>query len=65
MGQAAGTAAALAAEMNAINVRDVSVQELRAVMAADGMELDPGRHKAFAPDDTRLDNDDTAAEPIS
>jgi len=65
MGQAAGTAAALAVEMSAKNVRDVSVQELRAVMAADGMELDPGRHKAFAPDDTRLDNDDTAAEPIS
>ena len=61
MGQAAGTAAALAVESNAKNVRDVSVQELRAVLVTDGMVLDPRRHKAFAPDDSRLDSDDASA----
>jgi hypothetical protein len=58
MGQAAGTVAALAAEMQAADLRDVPVQTLRATLAATGMELDPRRHKAFAPHDTRFDPDE-------
>ncbi len=58
MGQAAGTAVALATEMKARDVREVQVQTLRSTLAADGMELDPKRHKAFAPHETRLDPDD-------
>lgn len=58
MGQAAGTAVALAVEMGVRDVRAVPVSTLRGVLTANGMELDPGRHKAFAPHDTRLDRDD-------
>ena len=58
MGQAAGTAAALAVEVQAHDIREVPVQTLRATLAADGMELDPRRHKTFAPHDTRLAPDD-------
>jgi hypothetical protein len=58
MGQAAGTAAALAIERGARDVRDVPVSDLRGVLAAEGMELDPAKHRAFAPQDTRLDEDD-------
>jgi len=60
MGQAAGTAAALAVEMQAHDMREVPVQALRSTLTAEGMELDPRRHKAFAPHDTRLDPDDIA-----
>jgi hypothetical protein len=52
MGQAAGTAAAIAIEGRAANIRDVNVQRLRGELAAAGMELDPFRHRAFAPDKT-------------
>lgn len=60
MGQAAGTAAALAIEMGVRNLRDVPMDKLRNTLIADGMELDPRRHEAFAPHDTRLDHDDRA-----
>ena len=60
MGQAAGTAAALAVEMGRRNVRDVPTAMIRATLSADGMELDPRRHRPFAPHDTRLDEDDVA-----
>ncbi len=49
MGQAVGTAAALALEGGLDDVRQVDVPALRAVLAAAGMELDPRRHEAFAP----------------
>ncbi|MDO8587571.1 MAG: FAD-dependent oxidoreductase [Armatimonadota bacterium] len=49
MGQAAGTAAALAVERGVEDVRMVDVSELRRVLTADGMELDPRRHEAFPP----------------
>ncbi len=58
MGQAAGEATALAVEMGLRDVRDVPVSVLRELLTADGMELDPKRHRAFAPHDTRLDGDD-------
>lgn len=58
MGQAAGTAAALAIETETGDLRDIDVPRLREVITTDGMELDPTRHKAFAPNDTRLDSDD-------
>jgi len=49
MGQAAGTAAALALETGAGDIRALDVACLRAALAAAGMELDPARHQAFAP----------------
>lgn len=52
MGQAAGTAAALAA--NLPDIRQLPVGELRALLAAEGMELDPGKHTPFALHNTRL-----------
>jgi glycine/D-amino acid oxidase-like deaminating enzyme len=52
MGQAAGTAAALALEAAVDDVRQVDVNALRAALTADGMELDPRRHQAFAPEVT-------------
>jgi glycine/D-amino acid oxidase-like deaminating enzyme len=58
MGQAAGTAAALAVETSARDIRDVAIADLRAILAADRVELDPNKHKAFAPHDTRLEEDD-------
>jgi hypothetical protein len=58
MGQAAGTAAALAVERGLSNIRDLPILDLREVLAADGVELDPGKHNPFAPHDTRLDEDD-------
>ena len=50
MGQAAGTAAALAVENRASDIRMVDVSELRRVLTESGMELDPRKHKAFGPD---------------
>jgi hypothetical protein len=58
MGQAAGTAAAIAVENNLDDIRDVSIPRLRAILTADGIELDPAKHQAFAPQNTRLDDDD-------
>jgi len=52
MGQAAGTAAALAVERGVADIRTVDVAELRKVLIADGMELDPRRHQAFGPGET-------------
>jgi hypothetical protein len=48
MGQAAGTAAALALEHGVEDIRDIRVTQLRAELAASGVELDPARHKPFA-----------------
>ncbi len=59
MGQAAGTAAALAVAAEATAIRDVPVDRLRAALAADGVELDPTRHVAFAPHETRLECGDS------
>jgi hypothetical protein len=58
MGQAAGTAAALAVEVRVHDVREVPVPTLRSTLAADGIELDPRRHQAFALHSTRLGPDD-------
>ncbi|MGC9469363.1 MAG: FAD-dependent oxidoreductase, partial [Anaerolineae bacterium] len=52
MGQAAGTAAALVVEGGRAGVRDVDIEVLRAALREDGMELDPHRHNAFAPEIT-------------
>ncbi|TVP75811.1 MAG: FAD-dependent oxidoreductase [Puniceicoccaceae bacterium] len=61
MGQAVGTAAALAVEQGAGNIREVSIESLRATLAADGMELDPSKHHAFAPDQSDFDEDEENA----
>jgi hypothetical protein len=58
MGQAAGTAAALAVENGINNIRDVPISVLRNALTADGIELDPAKHQAFAPQNTRFDADD-------
>ena len=39
------------------DIRLISIRGLRDALTANGMELDPGKHKAFAPHDTRLDKD--------
>jgi hypothetical protein len=49
MGQAAGTATALALEHDADDMRTVDVAELRRELSAAGMQLDPARHEPFAP----------------
>ncbi len=48
MGQAAGTAAALAVEHGVEDIRDISIARLRAELTASGVELDPAKHKSFA-----------------
>lgn len=58
MGQAAGTAAALAVERGVAELREVPVSALRSVLAADGIQLDPRHHQAFAPHNTRLGKDE-------
>jgi glycine/D-amino acid oxidase-like deaminating enzyme len=50
MGQAAGTAAALALEGGVEDVRAVDVSALQAILEAHGMVLDPRQHEAFAPE---------------
>lgn len=50
MGQAAGTAAAMAAEQALGDFRELDVDGLRADLAAHGVELDPRKHAAFAPE---------------
>lgn len=44
--------------MKARDVREVPAQRLRAALSADGLELDPSRHTAFAPHESRLDPND-------
>jgi hypothetical protein len=60
VGQAAGTATALAVEAGATNIRDMAPAEIRTILTADKVELDLHKHEAFAPHDTRLDKDDVA-----
>jgi hypothetical protein len=48
MGQAAGTAAAMALEAGARNIRELSAAALRQQLRQDGMELDPAKHAAFS-----------------
>ncbi len=50
MGQAAGTAAALAVEARVTDVRDIDIDVLQADLARGGMELDPAQHVAFSPE---------------
>ena len=52
MGQAAGTAAALAVESGTDDIRHLDITALRAQLSRDGMELDPRKHKSFAPEVT-------------
>jgi hypothetical protein len=52
MGQAAGTAAALAVEAGIDDIRHLNIAALRAQLSRDGMELDPHKHKSFAPEVT-------------
>ncbi|MCH8514427.1 MAG: FAD-dependent oxidoreductase [Kiritimatiellae bacterium] len=63
MGQAVGSAAALATELRTDNIRKVPMETLRAALTADGMELNPAKHRAFAPDNSDFDEDDEA--PVS
>ncbi len=60
MGQAAGTAVALAIERDEADVRDIPMGQLREALASDGVELDPRKHERFAHHDTRLESDDLA-----
>ena len=48
MGQAVGTAAALALEAGARNIRELPAAALRRQLQQDGVELDPARHTAFS-----------------
>lgn len=48
MGQAVGTAAAMALELGIADVRQLSVDDLRAELRASGIELDPRRHRAYS-----------------
>jgi hypothetical protein len=57
MGQAAGTAAALAVEAGIVDIRELDVIALREQLSKDGMELDPRQHKSFAPEVTPLPED--------
>jgi hypothetical protein len=50
MGQAAGTAAAMAIEAQHRDIRQLDVAQLRAQLSLDSMELAPRRHTAFAPE---------------
>jgi hypothetical protein len=52
IGQAAGTAAALAIETNITDIRELDVPMLRKQLEIDGFDLDPGNHKPFAPEIT-------------
>jgi hypothetical protein len=50
MGQAAGTAMAMARESGHTEIRRLDPAGLRRQLAADGIELDPQKHRAFAPE---------------
>jgi hypothetical protein len=52
MGQAAGTAAAMAVDAGLEDVRSLDVGALRSALKAGGMELDPSRHESFSPEET-------------
>ncbi|UCG00139.1 MAG: FAD-dependent oxidoreductase [Spirochaetaceae bacterium] len=52
LGQAAGTAAALALERKVGDIRCVNVTELQRTLSCDGIELDPLKHRPFAPEIT-------------
>ncbi|UCC65676.1 MAG: FAD-dependent oxidoreductase [Anaerolineae bacterium] len=52
MGQAVGTAAALAIESGVDDIRQIDGAALRAMLTAHGVELDPHKHAAFAPETT-------------
>jgi hypothetical protein len=52
MGQAAGTAAGLAVKASLDDIRDLDVSFLREQLTRDGIELDPNKHKPFAPEVT-------------
>jgi hypothetical protein len=52
IGQAAGTAAALAVEVCVDDIRAVDIKTLREQLTRDGMELNPKAHKPFAPEVT-------------
>jgi hypothetical protein len=49
MGQAAGTAVAMALEQKLADIRQLDVRALQRELTAAGMELDPTRHKPFSP----------------
>jgi hypothetical protein len=63
MGQAAGTATALAVGSGATDIRQISIADLRAALASNGLELNPRKHTAFAPHDSKLDGDDGTPSP--
>ena len=50
MGQAAGTAVAMAAKDGLSDIRQLDETALRANLIAHGVELDPRKHRAFAPE---------------
>lgn len=50
MGQATGTAAALAVEQNLSDIRGLDITQLRARLVEEGVELDPTKHEAFCPE---------------
>ena len=50
MGQAAGTAAALAVESGSSDIRQIDISLLRSQLSKCGMELDPRKHHSFAPE---------------
>jgi hypothetical protein len=52
MGQAAGTAVALALEEGCLDIHKVNINSLRDILTKDGMELNPANHKPFAPEPT-------------
>jgi hypothetical protein len=57
MGQASGTAAALAVETGISDIRDLDIAALRAQLILDRMELDPSKHESFAPEVTPFPED--------
>ncbi len=52
MGQAAGTAAALAVEQGLDRLQQLDLESLRATLRNNGVELDPYKHSPFAPEIT-------------
>jgi hypothetical protein len=52
MGQAAGTAAGMAINAGLDDIRDLDVNLLREQLTSDGVELDPRKHRSFAPEVT-------------
>jgi hypothetical protein len=52
MGQAAGTAVALALEEGFLDIHQLSINTLRNQLSKDDMELNPAKHKPFSPEST-------------